>query len=153
MPPFRFRLQRVLAWYERRCRIEEDRLRAILSDLSKNDADKVRLREEREATERSIVESASPDPAEFAALARYIEGTKRELIALDEKRLQLETMLREQQTRVNALRTRIRLLEKLRERRLAEHVAGEQKELEELAADAFRAATSRQALAGDRSQP
>jgi hypothetical protein len=154
MSPFRFRLQRVLAWYERRCRIEEDRLRVILSDLTKNDGDKVRIRQEREATERSIAESANPQPAEFAALARYVQGTKRELVALGQKRLQLETMAREQQVRVSTMRTKVRLLETLRERRIGEYVAEEQKELEELAADAFRAAGFRQALTGaDRSQP
>ena len=154
MSPFRFRLERVLSWYERRCRIEEDRLRVILSDVTKNDADKIRVGEQREATERGIVESTRPDPAEFAALARYVEGTKRELIALRQKRMQLDTMLGEQQGRVNTLRTKIRLLEKLRERRLGEHVAEEQKELEELAADAFRAASFRQGLtAAERSHP
>ena len=62
-------------------------------------------------------------------------------------------MLLEQQSRVNVLKTKIRLLEKLRDRRVSEYRAEEQRQLEELAADAYRAASFRQGMDAERSHP
>jgi hypothetical protein len=146
MAAFRFRLQRVLAWYEKRSRIEEDRLRVIRDDINRVDSTKVAVSENRETTERGIAESAAISAGDIAALAGYISGTRRELIALDQQRRQYEGLLKEQQNKVNALRTKVRLLEKLRDRRVSEHEVEVQKELEELAADAYRSASFRAAL-------
>jgi hypothetical protein len=153
MTAFRFRLQRVLLWYEKRSKIEEDRLRVIVTDLSRIDSDKENVRQSRQETERGIIESASLDAADLSALAGFVEGTRRELVALAQKRSQLEAMLLEQRARVNVLRTKMRLLEKLRDRRVSEYRVEEERELEELAADAYRAASFRQGLESERSQP
>jgi hypothetical protein len=153
MIAFRFRLQRVLSWYEKRSRIEEDRLRVILTDLSRIDSDKETVRHTRQQTERSIIESQFLDSADLSALAGFVEGTRRELVALEQKRAQLNIMSEQQKSVVSALRTKIRLLEKLRDRRISEYKVEEDRELEELAADAYRAASFRQGLEGDRSQP
>jgi flagellar biosynthesis chaperone FliJ len=145
MTAFRFRLQRVLTIYEKRARIEEDRLRVIFSDISRVDSDQAQIRSTREDTERNIAESVAISAADIAALAGFIEGTRRDLAALDQKRIQCHGFLKDQQSKVNALRTKIRLLEKLKDRRLFEHDVEVQKELEELAADAFRSASFREA--------
>ena len=140
---FQFRLHRVLTWYQKRCQQEEDRLRVILNDISRVETDIEALQQSREAIERSVVESKSLAAADFSALAGYREGSRRNELAMEENKRRLEGILTDQRSRVMVLRTKIRLLEKLSERRLAEHVADEQKQLEELAGDVYRAATFR----------
>jgi hypothetical protein len=140
---FQFRLHRVLAWYQKRCQLEEDRLRVILNDISGVETDIEGLRQSRDAIERSIVESTSIAASDFAALAGYRGGTRRDELAMARNKQRLEGTLAEQRSRVMILRTKIRLLEKLQERRLAEYVAEEQKQLEELSGDVYRAATFR----------
>jgi hypothetical protein len=143
MPAFQFRLARVLSWYQKECQLEEDRLRVIAIDIGRVESDAVKVRETRNSVDLGIAGLNSVTAAELAALHGYRAGSRREELALEQKRVVLESRLTEQRTRVKELQTRIRLLEKLRERRLVEHVAGEQHELEELAADAFRAASFR----------
>ena len=140
---FQFRLHRVLAWYEKRCQLEEDRLRVILNDISRVESEIETLQQSREAIGRNIVESQSVSAADFAALASYRDGSRRQELAMEQNKTRLEAILLEQRSRVMALRTKIRLLEKLRERRVAEHLADEQRQLEELAGDVYRAATFR----------
>jgi hypothetical protein len=140
---FQFRLHRVLSWYQKRCQLEEDRLRVILNDISRVETDIERLQQSRDGIERSIVESDSVAAADFAALAGYREGSRRDELAMEQNKTRLEGILVEQRSRVMALRTKIRLLEKLRERRVAEHVADEQRQLEELAGDVYRASAFR----------
>jgi hypothetical protein len=152
MQAFKFRLARVLDWYEERCRLEEDRLRLTLADLGRVEAATRNIQESRKAVERSILEAVSVQVADLVALQGYRERSRREELAQQKTRERLQNFLIELRGRITALRTKIRLLEKLRERRLAEHTAAEERELEELAADAFRAASFRSAgrSAGDR---
>jgi len=143
MVSFRFRLERVLTWYRRSARIEEDRLRVILADYNQIDVDKKNVRDAREAAERTLAQSQVITAGDLAAISGFAEGSRRDLLALDQKRAELEGIRTEQQQKLNLLRTKIRLMEKLRERRLAEHQAEEVKELDELAADAYRSAMFR----------
>jgi hypothetical protein len=143
MPAFQFRLARVLSWYQKRRQLEEDRLRVIAGDIGRVESEAIRIREARNAVDLGIAGSNSVTAAELCALHGYREGSRKEELALEQKRVVLESSLIQQRIRVKDLHTRIRLLEKLRERRRAEHVALEQRELEDLAADAFRAASFR----------
>jgi hypothetical protein len=76
---------------------------------------------------------------DLAALQGYREWSRREELALHGTLATIKARVEEHRKHLKVLRTRIRLLEKLGERRLAEHIITEERELEELAADAFRA--------------
>ena len=138
MPAFKFRLARVLGWYRKQGQLAEERLRAVVADLARADESITHLRQSREKVERGIVESESIEASDLAALHGYREGSKREELALEQTRAGIKKCIVERRARVTALRTRIRLLEKLCDRRLGEHIIAEERELEELAADAFR---------------
>ena len=74
---------------------------------------------------------------DFVALGLYrLQAKKREL-ELQAARDRCQAEVEEQQVKLRAAQRKLRLLEKLRERRVAEYVYAEARELEELAADAF----------------
>lgn len=141
MPAFKFRLARVLGWYRKQGQLEEDRLRVTLAELARTEAGIVELRESRTIVERGVVDAEFVRAEDLAALDRYRGRSRRNELALEEARARVKNRIAEHHTRLRAMRTRIRLLEKLGERRLAEHVIAADRELEELAADAFRAAS------------
>jgi hypothetical protein len=141
MAAFKFRLARVLGWYRKQGQLAEDRLRAAMAELTRTEEATQQLRESREKVERSIVEAESVEASDLAALHGYREGSRREELALEQTRAGIKKCIVDHRSRVTALRTRIRLLEKLRDRRLGEHILAEERELEELAADAFRSAS------------
>jgi flagellar export protein FliJ len=143
MEPFRFRLARVLDWYGKRGRLEEDRLRLILANIVRVDDSIRRIRESRKEAERNLLQLSSLQAADLMALDGFRERSHREETAQQQARVRLEKSVEEQRARIKDLRTRIRLLEKLRERRLADHTVLVDRELEELAGDAFRAASFR----------
>jgi flagellar biosynthesis chaperone FliJ len=144
MQAFKFRLARVLDWYGKRCRLEEDRLRVIFADISRTEAAIRNIRESRKAVERNLVEAKSVLVADLIALQGYKERSRREELAQEKIRGRLEIAVQEVRARVRELRTKIRLLEKLRERRLEEYTIAFDRELQELAEDAFRAASFRE---------
>jgi hypothetical protein len=143
MPAFKFRLARVLDWYRKLSRLEEDRLRVIVDNLARAEEAIVQLRESRKIVERGVVDADFVQATDLAALDRYREHSRRGEMELERTRVRVEGLVVERRALVKALRVRIRLLEKLGERRLAEHVSAEGHALEELAADAFRAASFR----------
>jgi len=141
MAAFKFRLARVLGWYRKQGQLEEDRLRACLAEMARADAHLAQLLESRRKVERDVVDARFVNAPDLAALDGYRERSRRDEQALHDTRARIKLRAEEHRTRLMALRTRIRLLEKLSERRLAEHLTEEERELEELAADAFRAAS------------
>jgi chromosome segregation ATPase len=141
MAAFKFRLARVLGWYRKQGQLEEDRLRITLGEFSRAEAAIAELQQSRRTVERNIVDAAFVSATDLAALEAYRASSRREELALQNTRTKISKRIEEHRSRLKALRTRIRLLEKLGERRLAEHTTAEERELEELAADAFRAAS------------
>jgi hypothetical protein len=144
MTAFRFRLARVLHWYGKQCEVEESRLHVRSAAVLATAAEIARIQTARAALEKEMVGSPSPKAADLVAMESYGERTKRDELRLQEEFLKRQRAVEAQRAVVEAARRRFRLLEKLRERRLTEYAVEADKELEELAADAFRAASFRQ---------
>jgi flagellar export protein FliJ len=137
MQRFQFRLERVLEWYRKRLRLEEGRLAACL-DLVRDAERKIaRLQAERSAIETSLLERATIPAADFLNLSRYRLRARREEVELTEERQRLLCAADQQRAKVQRAQQRVKLFEKLRERRVAEYTAEESRELESLAADAY----------------
>lgn len=143
MTPFRFRLARVLGWYQKQCELEESRLHACSAAVIEVAAEIARSQTARAALEKEMVESASPRAADLVAMEFYRQRAKRDELRLQEEFQKRQRALEAQRTVLEAARLRVRLLEKLRERRQSEYTGAVDRELEELAADAFRAASFR----------
>ncbi len=134
MQAFRFRLDKVLDWYTRQYQLEEARFAVCLAALVEARKAIAALHAERLAVEQDMLSRHQFPAREFAALGLYrLRAGVRE-VALEEDRGRAEA---EQRLKVQAAQRRVRLLEKLKARKLADHTYEETRELELLAADSF----------------
>lgn len=140
MPPFRFRLAKALEWYGEQCRFEEDRLREKIAALGQSQAELARASEARLTVESELLRTAVLPAAELLALSRYRRRPLQDERLLAAERIRCERERDAQLAVVQAARRRVRLIEKIRERKFTEYTVEADRELEELAADAFRAA-------------
>jgi hypothetical protein len=137
MQPFRFRLDRVLEWRRKKCQIEESRLAAYLGLVHAADLKIERLRVERKSIDQGLLEQLAIPGADFLNLSRYRLRADKEEIELAEERRQRVHAVGEQRTRVHQAQQGVKLLEKLRDRRLQEHLALAAHELEQTAAESY----------------
>jgi flagellar export protein FliJ len=137
MQAFRFRLAKVLEWYVRQYEEEELRFGACVAALAEAQKSISALLAERVAVDAEMVARKSMFARDLLALDLYHLGVKKRELELNDLRDRCESALREQRERLQAAQRRVRLLEKLKERRQSEYVYAETRELDELAADAF----------------
>jgi flagellar export protein FliJ len=129
---FQFRLQRVLQWQQRVCRLEEDKLRACLSDVAETEDKLVRLAAERVAIEQEFSTQLAMVPADLGALAEFRRKTVQDRLALEQQRQSRQASLDAQRQKLLAERRRLQVIEKLRERALQEYNRAADRELETL---------------------
>ena len=137
MQTFRFRLVKVLEWYTRQYELEERRLTACLAALADAKADIASLLAERLSVESEMLSRKSIPANDLAALGLYRLGAKKRELELHGVRDRCQAEVEAQRLKRQAAERRLRLVEKLRERRAAEYTYAETRELEELASDAF----------------
>jgi flagellar export protein FliJ len=143
MQRFRFRLDRVLEWRRKEYRVEETHLAASVAQVRVTEGKIERLRTERASIERELLLRAAIPAADFLNLGRYRLRADKEEIGLAEERRQRLLAAAERRARVQQAQQRVKLLEKMRERRLEEHTAAANLELESMAAEAYLARWSR----------
>lgn len=135
MNPFRFRLGRVLEWYEKEFQQEENRLADCQMALSKAQYDLTEIKAARSRIEQPLIHSSSIAAGDLRALEQFrrksLHDEKRLTAECENSRRKLEAQLEI----VKVARRKVRLLEKLRERRQTEHTYAANRELEQLAAD------------------
>jgi flagellar export protein FliJ len=140
---FRFRLERVLSWQRVVTELEEARTRQWLAALAETQAGRVQLAAARREAEEQLMTASALRPQELDTLADYREGLATRDRELRKREQNCEQRLEEQRRRWMEARRRCRLLEKLRERRLAEYRIELDRELETLAMESFAAGRSR----------
>jgi len=139
MRAFRFRLDRVLDWYREQCEIEEARLGQCMAAVAAILENAARLEAERQAVDQEMILRATIPARELMALGLYRLRATERAAALEVERAKRQAEADRQRVQVQAARRKVRLVEKLRERRLAEHKEAEDKELETLAAESYLA--------------
>jgi flagellar export protein FliJ len=137
MQTFRFRLEKVLEWYTRQYELEERRLTVCLAAFAEAKAGIASLQAERIATERDVLSRTAIAAHDLWALSVYRIGAKKRELELNAIRDRRGADVDAQRIKLRAAERRVRLLEKLRERRMAEYTYAETRELEELAQDAY----------------
>jgi len=140
---FRFRLERVLSWQRVVTELEEARTRQWLAALAETQAGRVQLAGARREAEEQLMTAPALLPQELDTLADYREGLATRDRELRKREQNCEQRLEEQRRCWMDARRRCRLLEKLRERRLAEYRIELDRELETLAMESFAAGRSR----------
>jgi hypothetical protein len=141
--PFRFRLAKVLEWYERQYQIETSRLRHLAERATSAHLELAQHRESRIANENQILTLEALDGNDLRAKQSY-----REQSMLEESRLirfcqDADKDVEIQRSATMSAQRKVRLVEKLRERKREEfnYLAG--RDLEEIAADSWLAGFAR----------
>lgn len=139
MTAFKFPLQKVLEWRKTQLELEEIQYRRRVAALAELDRQRAELEEAGKTAERQVREWNPLAGGELEALGDFrlhVKRKQQEMVApRDECRKQLER----QQARMLEARRRLRLLERLKERRLAEWRSARDKELEDLASESYLA--------------
>ena len=144
MNAFQFPLQRVLDWRRTQLELEEVQLRRQRSVLVALEARQAQLAASGSDAERQIREWSPVAAGELEALGGFrlrVRDQQRDMAAA---RVECVQQLDRQEARMLDARRRLRLLERLKERRFSEWRAARDKELEELAAESYLAKWQRQ---------
>jgi len=139
MRSFRFSLEKVLSWRRTELQAEEARLAALFAQRTRLDAARAEIRAVRDRAGSRMLEAGPIDGVELASLSGYLRRLEKELIALDRQRAQSGEEILKQGARVVDAHRRVRLLEKLKDRRLGEWRLDWQRENENLASESFLA--------------
>jgi hypothetical protein len=143
MGPFRFRLARVMDWYEKQSRLEAERLRLCAEQVVRTQGEIDRHREDVLTHQMELLAKANPETHELAALGPFQRGARKQEHRLRQKLKTGEEVTAKQREISQAAERRLRLIEKLRERRQAEHQYLFDRELEEIASEAYLARYAR----------
>jgi flagellar export protein FliJ len=137
MKKFHFPLERVLALRLTQAKVEEAKLGQLRDQVNAIDRRRAELRGELEQARRHLVDSGGTSGAEFAALGTYRNSVDAQSAALLRARQQGLTLIEQQRQVVAARRRESRLLENLRERRLAEWTQAAAKEEQAQAEESY----------------
>jgi flagellar export protein FliJ len=135
MKAFHFRLQRVLEMRETEVKTEEAQLERLYAERTRLERDRDELTA---GLERMSIDARSQQfvhPSHLVALDQYKSSVKRELQRFAERIKSQQESIEQQKTRVIAARARVKLLEKLRERRHTEWDIERDREFDELVTD------------------
>jgi flagellar export protein FliJ len=139
MTAFRFRLQKVLEWRHTRLDLAEARYRQQCAELASLDRDRAALADEAMRTEASVRSWNPVTQRDLAALGEFrlhLRARDAELAGLRDR---CATDLAASQSAMLEARRQCRLLERLKERGFATWTAERDRELEQLASEAFLA--------------
>ncbi len=139
MKSFHFRLEKVLEWRRTQLELEENNFRKQVAALAELDRQAAEIEAAGQRSE-AIVRTWNPVAGgELEALDRFRLHVKARELEMEIPRGEARRRLAAQQEVMLEARRRLRLLEKLRARRVAEWQAACDKELEEMASESFLA--------------
>ena len=144
MKAFRFPLDKVLDWRRTQLALEESQYRQQLAALAELDRRRTELEAAGQVAERQVREWNPLAGGELEALGDFRLHVKQKQLDLVEPRAECRKQLDRQHGLMLEARRRLRLLERLKERRLAEWRAARDRAIEELAAESYLAKWLRQ---------
>jgi hypothetical protein len=136
---FHFPLQTVLEWRQTQLDVEEARLRQRLAALAAVDREQSELASFASRTESDVRSWNPVAGSDLSALAGYREHVRAEALRLAGRRAARVREVASQQSAVMEARRRCRLLERLKDRRMAEWKAACDREMDEIAAESYLA--------------
>ena len=143
MKAFRFPLEKALDWRRVQLGLEEVRYKQQVGALAGLDRQRAEVEASGIRAEIQVREwrpIAARDLTALGDFRLYVKAREREIARL---RFEAAQKLAEQQKLMLEARRRCRLLERLKERRLAEWIAQRDREVEEVAAESYLARWSR----------
>jgi flagellar export protein FliJ len=139
MQPFRFRLEKVLEWRRTQLELEEENYRRHTAVLAEIDRRRAELEASGIAAEQVLRAWNPVSAGELEALGHFRVHVRAKEIEMLVPRAEAQRRLAAQEAVLLEARRRLRLLEKLKERKLSQWRAAAAKELDEMAAEAYLA--------------
>jgi flagellar export protein FliJ len=136
---FHFNLDRVREWRTRQLELEEAGLQQLLAEKASLKARAAALEREREAARQAVAQQGSATGQDLGALDAFFRYVAMERQKLAAAQTACERRICVQQQQVIVARRRVEVIERLREKRLADWRAGFDREQENLAAELFLA--------------
>jgi len=139
MKRFHFRLQSVLKWRLLQLELEEEKLQELFRERQQLEDSRASLEAAKAEAERSVLGAHSVTACELAALDTHRRWLAAQQQRLAKQREECNARIEAQQERVRKAEHHLKLLEKLKERRLAEWSAAVDKEYQALAEEVYLA--------------
>jgi flagellar export protein FliJ len=139
MKQFEFRLQRVLELRSQQADNERARLQALSTGRARLTRDRENLIQQRLRAASEVRSSTSISGSDLYALASFDRHVQKRRTVLDKQLAQLEQQITLQTTALREAERKVKLLEKLKQRRLADWTTERDKELEADAAESYLA--------------
>jgi hypothetical protein len=136
---FHFPLERVRQWRENQLALEEIRLEEMETQRLRIDAGLADLAREKAAGEQAVLDMDAPDALTLRSLDEFRRFSGRRRAALQQDRAAAEARIAAQRLRIVEAQRNVRLLDKLQARRRRLWDIAFDREIEEQAAEAFRA--------------
>jgi len=137
MKSFQFRLERVLALRRTQLELEDARFRQCVAAVAAVDRARAELDATAVAADLDVRGAVSIAGADLAALDEFHRHVRSQEQVLAERRAERTRELAAQEAAMLEARRRCRLLERLRERRLAEWKEENDRELEQVATESY----------------
>jgi hypothetical protein len=135
MKQFDFRLGKALDWRAMQARLAESGLEKLQTELRALEEAKARLLAERDRAGRALIASGSATGVELAFLESFKQAAAAELARLEKRRIECRNQLEAQLQVVRERRRDTRVLEQLKDKKLAQWRLDLQRELDEQASE------------------
>ena len=139
MKQFEFRLQRVLELRSQQADIERTRLQSLANGRARLARDRGSLLQQQGRAATDLRNAQSVFGSDLGAVAAYDRYVQKRRLILDKQLAQIEQQITVQSAALREAERKVKLLEKLKERKLVEWTTERDKELEALAAESYLA--------------
>jgi flagellar export protein FliJ len=139
MKAFEFRLDRIAEFRRQEAEVARGRLEALLSELNRLNGERAALANRGAEARSSVADRPDVSGEEWLALSQFQDYLGRCAKHIDEKERQFRAAIDRQRAVVVEADRRVKLLERLRERKFHEWKTESERELDALAADSHLA--------------
>jgi flagellar protein FliJ len=144
MKAFEFRLQRIADFRRQESDVAKSRLQTLLGEMQRLEEDLKSLENQHHEARGSVTGRNNLTGEDFFALASFEDYLTRRLKELSLKRSDLASKIEKQRNAVIEAERKVKLLDRLKERKFLEWRMASDRELEDLAADSHLARLSAQ---------
>jgi flagellar protein FliJ len=139
MKAFEFRLQRIADFRRQQSDVAKSRLQMLLGEMQRLEEERRSLEEQRHESRSSVTGRNDAKGEDFFALASFQEYLGRRMKELSQKESDLAAKIEKQRDAVVEAERKVKLLDRLKERKFQEWRAASDRELDDLAADSHMA--------------
>ena len=139
MKAFEFPLQRILEYRRQQAGVEQTRLEALLRDAREVGEQIASLASQKTQVRDEIRGGNLTAGHELAAVSRFEDFLGRNILQLQKRKTEIEVLSQKQRQAVLEAQRKVKLLERLRDRRMQDWTSACDRELEEVAAESHLA--------------